>query len=163
MAGMIVFAREDRIFNHRVAAVLLHGDSVLLHRGTGDDFWSLPGGRVEFGETTAQALTRELHEELGVTVAVGRLQWLAECFFEHADSSFHQVALYYLVSVPPDASFLRTSGSFHGEEGDRLIFQWHPLGTLGEVALFPVFLQKGLRAIPEQTVHVVERDNQEHA
>ncbi|MGU3497433.1 (deoxy)nucleoside triphosphate pyrophosphohydrolase [Mycobacterium sp. C31M] len=33
--------------------------------------WELPGGKVAAGESDAEALARELHEELGVEVAVG--------------------------------------------------------------------------------------------
>lgn len=35
--------------------------------------WSLPGGRVEPGETEAQAVAREVEEETGVIVRVGPL------------------------------------------------------------------------------------------
>ena len=55
------------------AGVLVDGDRVLLgHRSPTrrwyPDVWDLPGGHVEPGETSREALDRELREELGVTV-----------------------------------------------------------------------------------------------
>ncbi len=59
-------------------AVVRDGDRVLLvQRGHDPEAgrWTLPGGRVEPGETPAQAAAREVAEETGLVVAVGR-EWL---------------------------------------------------------------------------------------
>jgi 8-oxo-dGTP diphosphatase len=51
------------------------GRLLLIKRGhePGRGLWSLPGGRVEPGETDAQALIRELREETGLGVEPGEL------------------------------------------------------------------------------------------
>src|ERR1700721_2907530 len=52
-----------------------HGRLLLIQRGhePGKGLWSLPGGRVEPGETDAEGLVREMEEETGLTVEPGRL------------------------------------------------------------------------------------------
>ena len=51
------------------------GRLLVIRRGRppGAGLWSLPGGRVEPRETDAAAVVRELREETGLEVAVGRL------------------------------------------------------------------------------------------
>lgn len=55
-----------------VAAVVQRGETFLvckrpLHKRHGG-LWEFPGGKVEGSETFIETITRELHEELGVTV-----------------------------------------------------------------------------------------------
>jgi 8-oxo-dGTP diphosphatase len=60
-----------------VVAALIESEGKLLvcQRRRADSFglmWEFPGGKLEPGETPAQAIARELHEELGVTAHIGQ-------------------------------------------------------------------------------------------
>jgi ADP-ribose pyrophosphatase YjhB (NUDIX family) len=63
-----------------VTGILIEdGQILLLNQDTdGPRTWSLPGGKVEDGETLAQALVREMREETGVEVRPGRLLYLCD-------------------------------------------------------------------------------------
>jgi glycerol 3-phosphatase-2 len=56
-----------------VSAVVLREGRLLLLRRADNRQWGLPGGSVEIGETVTAAIEREVREETGYEVAVGRL------------------------------------------------------------------------------------------
>lgn len=57
-----------------VSGVVRHRDGrLLLHERTDNGRWGLPGGAVEYGECVTEALRREIEEETGLVVEVGRL------------------------------------------------------------------------------------------
>lgn len=80
----------------RVVAAVLERDGRVLaaRRGPGQSqalLWELPGGKVEPGEADADALRRELREELGVEVRVG--ERVAESVHAYPARVVHLVAL----------------------------------------------------------------------
>ena len=57
-----------------VSAVIWDGEGrVLLQQRSDGGHWGLPGGSVEIGESVAEAVLREVREETGLSVRVGRL------------------------------------------------------------------------------------------
>jgi 8-oxo-dGTP pyrophosphatase MutT (NUDIX family) len=110
----------SNITRGRACAIIRQADRLLLNRFGGDSFWALPGGAVEQGEFSTGALVREIREELGVTVAVGRLIWVVENLFDYRGTSYTEYGFYY------EADWRSADigdGEFAGEEPDQ-VFRW---------------------------------------
>ncbi len=153
------FGRGDLKFHYRVSGVALHEGRVLLHRAVTDPFWILPGGHGEFLEDAASTLRREMREEVGQEVTVGRLIWVVENFFRYAGYRCHELGLFFQMDLAPGSPLLGHPGPFHGHEGKLpLIFQWYDVTDLTGVTLYPAFLKEALTAVPAGTEHVVNRE-----
>lgn len=155
---MITFDHDADRFTLRTVGVALDNGRVLLHRSEADDFWALPGGRCELGETAAESLRREMVEELEAVVEVERLLWVAENFFYHGGCVHHELGLYWLMRMPEEWLAAHRAGPFLGYEGDSpMIFQWFDLSTLESVVLHPAFLRRALSDLPATPEYVIQR------
>jgi len=90
-------AREggaDRPVTDVAVGVLLqpNGAFLLTSRPEGKvyaGYWEFPGGKLEAGETVEQALRRELHEELGITIGAAQLWKTQMVDYPHALVRLH--------------------------------------------------------------------------
>lgn len=112
-----------------VGAVVLHEGRVLLVRRGGQPSmgrWTLPGGLVELGETTTEAVRRELQEECGTEIHVVGLAGVFDRVVRDAGGRirYHYVLVDYLAYVETDAV---TAGS------DAAEASWVEIDRLGDV------------------------------
>lgn len=84
-----------------VGAVVFHEGHVLLVRRGGQPSsgrWSLPGGLVELGETTAEAARREIAEECGCEIRLAGVAGVVDRIVRDAEGRvrYHYVLVDYL-------------------------------------------------------------------
>lgn len=74
-----------------MTGVVIEDDRILLLNQDTDTgrSWSLPGGKVEEGETLAAALVREMREETGLDVEPGRLLYVCDHLPENGTPVVH--------------------------------------------------------------------------
>jgi 8-oxo-dGTP diphosphatase len=89
-------------FKPRLAAraLILHEDRLLLVNAYPDahlGLWCAPGGGCEAGQSLPDNLAREVHEETGLTIAVGPPVLVNE--FHDPETAFHQVDLFFRCTV----------------------------------------------------------------
>lgn len=107
-------------------------------------------------EPASATIKREMQEELGIDIHVEKLLWVVENFFKYDEKSYHELAFYFLISSRSDAAFYAETQLFKCiEEGSDLIFQWYEVEALEDIELYPKFLQKSLKSIPEVTEYIV--------
>jgi 8-oxo-dGTP pyrophosphatase MutT (NUDIX family) len=90
--------------------VIVSGGRVLLvnaYPGDASDLWCTPGGGAERGTSLEANLRREVEEETGLDIRIGRLLALTE--FHNSETGFHQVELYFRAGLadPSAAAALR--------------------------------------------------------
>jgi ADP-ribose pyrophosphatase YjhB (NUDIX family) len=113
---------------------VVDGRILLIRRGHGPaaGTWSVPGGRVELGETLHEALVREVAEETGLVVVVERfLGWVERILDDAPEAApMHFVILDFVV-VPLDPDVPPVAGDDAAEAA------WVRLEDLDEHRLAP--------------------------
>ncbi len=106
-----------------------HEILLVQHRKGGREYWLVPGGGVEEGETLAQAARREIREELGLEVALDRLILICEAIDPRGTR--HIVNFFFLGR--------QVGGHLQPVSGDAVVrtARYWPLAALATLELYP--------------------------
>ncbi len=150
------FTEGNRWFRYRAAAIIVEGDCVLFAGNELDDYLYSVGGGVHMGETSEDAVKREVFEETGIEYEVDRLAIIHENFFDESTGSLkgmdcHEIALYYLMK--PRGTKELKSDSY--TQGIREHMHWIPIKDLDKYKAFPVFMKDYLQREHPGVEHII--------
>lgn len=82
----------------RVAGILTRGNEILFvkHQKNGEEYWLLPGGGVDYGETMERSLEREFSEECNLDIEVKELMFVSQGIAP--DKSKHIINMFFHVN-----------------------------------------------------------------
>ena len=145
-------------FNYRVGAIIIHDGKVLLMRNPEAPYLYSVGGRVNYDETTEEAVISEVMEETGIKMNVARPLFFHEQFFkeEVTKEHVHEIAVYYLMKDSADLENLKCQSVTERGVSEELI--WVLLDELEHYYVVPVSIAGKLKSLPEELTRIVERD-----
>ncbi|HIW74970.1 MAG TPA: NUDIX domain-containing protein [Firmicutes bacterium] len=150
-----LFTNENGICHVRVAGLLLKEGRLFVQKAIGQEEYALPGGHLQFGETTEQALLREFQEEFGVRIRCRRLLWTEETFWKWDGKNAHAIGFYYLIDLCEGAVLPAEFAPL--KDHRRVAAGWAPIGELDNLPIYPPFLKKEIQNLAEHPKHFVRR------
>lgn len=153
MMHSFIMENPDQTIRNAIRAVIIQDGCVLLQekqdslKGTR---YTLPGGAQEAGETITQTLLRECQEEIGATVLIGDLLYVAEyCKLKLLPEKHtrQQLEIFFSCQVPD--SYIAHNGP--NPDKHQVAIKWFAIDSLSQIKLQPESLSTILREQSESS------------
>lgn len=146
-------------FKMRVAGLIIKENKLLTVQICNNGFYCLPGGHVHLGESSLEAIKREMEEEVNLTCKKATLLALVENFFMGKGKKFHEVCYFYLFEPNEDVE-IKDYSRVENDEGElkNLDFKWAELDNLEAVDFRPSVLIDKLAKRDFDFEHIIFAD-----
>lgn len=157
-ASDLTVAIDDGILNVRVGAIIMKNNKILMVGNERSDYFYSVGGRIKFGESAEDAVTREVLEETGIHMEVEKLGFIHENFFMGDDGGrsgkrIYEISFFFYMKVPADFELICESFT---EDHKKEYLVWLDIDT--DKKYFPEFFKEELGKPFEGVKHFVTRD-----
>lgn len=149
---------ENELVNIRVGAIIRKGNKLLMVRSTKFDYYYSVGGRIKVGESSEDAVIREVYEETGVHMDISHLAYVHENFFINDSERYlgmqtYEISFCYVMNVPADFEPVCDSLT---EDGAKEYLEWIDVDT--PLKVYPDFFRDELITPTKAVKHVITRD-----
>jgi len=135
----------------KAVCVVRRGDRILVSAAVdaakGETFYGPLGGGIEFGERAADAVRREMLEELGAELAEVRLLRVIENIFTYEGRPGHEITFVFEGRLADASLYERDELRWTESDGTEWLAEWIPLERFapGGPPLYPTGLYQLLR------------------
>ncbi len=133
--------KNDKVhFKFRVSAIIIKNNMILLTKSINNEGYRFPGGHVKIGESTEEAIVREVKEEVGLSVKVKNLYSVLELIYKDKKSSkiYQEINYYYVIESSEFKNFddFEINEVDNGEEKCHK-YKWFNLCEIDKINLKP--------------------------
>ena len=157
MAEDISYTNGHQRFRYRAAAIIIEEGAICFMSSPSEDYHYSVGGAAQFGETTEEAVLREVIEETGQQYEIDRLVCFHENFFSNSNGVLrgldcHEICLYYLMKPK--------GKQFQGQIEDETV-HWIPIQELENHRVFPTFIPQILKGLDMGIQHIITKNEEQ--
>lgn len=129
---------DEMEFHGRSCGIIKQENKFLIMRVNQTSYFHIPGGHIEIGENSEQAIIREIKEEIGCDVQEANLFAIQENFWQRNNKKCHGIEFYYIIK-PKCELEMKDYQRIEIDKGEEklLDFKWVTPEELKDIDLRP--------------------------